>query len=549
MKIPTLLYYISVVSLSHAYNTAASESENNINLMLSFNNCFHDVSSENKCWQNLLIEAVPEKMYDFGVHYANGDGVKQDFTKGRYWIHKAALSGYPLAQYNLGVMFFDGIGGIQSQRCATHWLDKAALDEGDTGLMARQALQAVSEFPAQSSVRVYRPMTGPECEQLPISDFLEEYHLTEDESRSLTHEAQQEQPAFAEQAWQEDAQLTFNVGLDVLVASTLEQMPPVRTANEPPILPAFTLAPQAEVKAPPIFREKMGQYFVSLGHALLGQADEQTPYAENRHDIKPETSIETSQTPEPEREVASFVVVENTPDKPRDSEGDNANQTVRDLEQESPLFVARVLEHSVRTLYDSLDLMAAPSASQQKDVVQSAPMEVETYQAPVEAQDLPHEDQASALGTDRNIDAASPIAVPPIMAENVPLKRDTCPSEGGPALPIAPEEIKTEPKLVAKKVVRPLNLGGALKNAPKSHYTLQLSSASQAEPLLALAKKQKLSNYLVYETQRHGRRWYVLVYGEYAGMTQAKQALQQLPSALKKDTPWIRSLAHVHTEL
>ena len=549
MKIPTLLYYISVVSLSHAYNAAASESENNINLMLSFNNCFHDVSNENKCWQKLLIEAVPEKMYDFGVHYANGDGVKQDFTKGRYWIHKAALSGYPLAQYNLGVMFFDGIGGIQSQQCATHWLDKAALDEGDTGLMAKQALQAVSEFPAQSSVRVYRPMTGQECEQLPISDFLEEYHLTEDKSHSLAHEDQQEQPAFAEQAWQEDAQFTFNVGLDVLAASTPEQIPPVETANEPPLLPVPALAPQAEVKAPSIFREKMGHYFVSLGHALLGQEDKQTLYAENKHEIKPGASIEASQVPEPAREEASFVVVENIPDKPGDSEGDHANQTVRDLEPEAPLFVARVLERSVRTPYDNLDLMAAPSTGQQEDDAQSAPMDVETHQAPVEAQDLPHEDKASALGTDSNIDVASPIAVPPIVVEDVPLKRDTRPSEAVSALPLTPEEIKTEPKLEAKKVASPLNLGGALKNAPKSHYTLQLSSASQAEPLLALAKKQRLSNYLVYETQRHGRRWYVLVYGEYAGMTQARQALQQLPSALKKDTPWIRSLAHVHTEL
>lgn len=117
-------------------------------------------------------------MYDFGVHYANGDGVTQDFTKDRYWIHQAALKEYSLAQYNLEVMFFDGIGGIKSQECAIHWLNKATLDSSNIGLMAKQALAAMVYYHSAlefSIPKVYRILTVKECEKLPKIDFPAEH--------------------------------------------------------------------------------------------------------------------------------------------------------------------------------------------------------------------------------------------------------------------------------------------------------------------------------------------------------------------------------------
>ncbi|EOV8410814.1 SPOR domain-containing protein [Providencia stuartii] len=58
-----------------------------------------------------------------------------------------------------------------------------------------------------------------------------------------------------------------------------------------------------------------------------------------------------------------------------------------------------------------------------------------------------------------------------------------------------------------------------------------------------------MSNYLVYETVRHGRQWYVLVYGEFSNIASAKRALKNLPSAIQRDKPWVRSLRHVQSEL
>ncbi|WP_080183924.1 cell division protein DamX, partial [Salmonella enterica] len=65
---------------------------------------------------------------------------------------------------------------------------------------------------------------------------------------------------------------------------------------------------------------------------------------------------------------------------------------------------------------------------------------------------------------------------------------------------------------------------GALKSAPSSHYTLQLSSSSNYDNLNGWAKKENLKNYVVYETTRNGQPWYVLVTGMYASKEDAKRA-------------------------
>lgn len=93
------------------------------------------------------------------------------------------------------------------------------------------------------------------------------------------------------------------------------------------------------------------------------------------------------------------------------------------------------------------------------------------------------------------------------------------------------------------------NTGRDLRTAPAHHYTLQLSSAATPDGLYQSARRHKLSNYLVYETVRHGRQWYVLVYGDYPDLSSAKSALHSLPSAFYNNKPWVRSLRQVQREL
>ncbi|EAO1034100.1 cell division protein DamX [Salmonella enterica] len=90
---------------------------------------------------------------------------------------------------------------------------------------------------------------------------------------------------------------------------------------------------------------------------------------------------------------------------------------------------------------------------------------------------------------------------------------------------------------------------GALKSAPSSHYTLQLSSSSNYDDLNGWAKKENLKNYVVYETTRNGQPWYVLVTGMYASKEDAKRAVSTLPADVQAKNPWAKPLHQVQADL
>lgn len=90
---------------------------------------------------------------------------------------------------------------------------------------------------------------------------------------------------------------------------------------------------------------------------------------------------------------------------------------------------------------------------------------------------------------------------------------------------------------------------GALKGAPSSHYTLQLSSSSNYDNLNRWAKKENLKNYVVYETTRNGQPWYVLVTGVYASKEDAKRAVSTLPADVQAKNPWAKPLHQVQADL
>lgn len=90
---------------------------------------------------------------------------------------------------------------------------------------------------------------------------------------------------------------------------------------------------------------------------------------------------------------------------------------------------------------------------------------------------------------------------------------------------------------------------GALKSAPSSHYTLQLSSSSNYDNLNGWAKKENLENYVVYETTRNGQPWYVLVTGMYASKEDAKRAVSTLPADVQAKNPWAKPLHQVQADL
>lgn len=86
---------------------------------------------------------------------------------------------------------------------------------------------------------------------------------------------------------------------------------------------------------------------------------------------------------------------------------------------------------------------------------------------------------------------------------------------------------------------------GTIQSAPAGYYTLQLSSASQPATLNAYARQQQLSHCWVYQTRRDGKPWYVLVNGVYPSLSQAKNAVAQLPADVQAKKPWARQIGQV----
>lgn len=79
------------------------------------------------------------------------------------------------------------------------------------------------------------------------------------------------------------------------------------------------------------------------------------------------------------------------------------------------------------------------------------------------------------------------------------------------------------------------------------YYTLQLASSTN-ESLIA---KYYSENNLVgkagyYRSLREGEHWYALVYGAYESVNEAKAAIEHLPPALKKWSPWVRNIKSIH---
>ncbi|OKP03692.1 SPOR domain-containing protein [Xenorhabdus eapokensis] len=91
--------------------------------------------------------------------------------------------------------------------------------------------------------------------------------------------------------------------------------------------------------------------------------------------------------------------------------------------------------------------------------------------------------------------------------------------------------------------------GGDLLKAPANQFTLQLSSASRSDTLTAFAKKNNLANHKVYETKRDGKTWFILIYGDYSSVSDAKKAIASLPAEVQAKKPWVRKLQQVQQDL
>lgn len=443
-----------------------------------------------------------ENIHDLGVQSINGDNVPVDLEKGRHYIYQSAIRGYPLGQFHLGILFYTGDGGVQNTPCAKWWLEKALLSEGEVHDMAQDALAEINEESAMLSLQprvIVEKIDEHICHQSPITDndsALMEYDLP----------PMIEPKIDLEQLQKAIIALPQISSLTTTLIQNLHQPDIGTIIRIESIIHHGTQAYRHSVQRLSKNWERLEQY-------LINGDKTKSDMANNKN--------------HPEQ-IRPLDIVQNPPEEPEEV-------TITILlspEQEAEL--AKKIETPDEWLKKEFE-----KADEQTQLAQSTNKNSET-----ETPDLVTETNNATLFDKTPV----PQIEEPLLS-----------TATSPAIAQQPDDIKPTPEFVAPKVVKSANppsspspannLGGNPQNAPPRHYTIQVGSASHPSGLHEQARRHKLSNYLVYETVRNGRQWYVLVYGEYPNMTSAKRALKSLPSAIQRDKPWVRSLQQVQSEL
>ena len=82
------------------------------------------------------------------------------------------------------------------------------------------------------------------------------------------------------------------------------------------------------------------------------------------------------------------------------------------------------------------------------------------------------------------------------------------------------------------------------------HYALQLAAGRSEQNIKAFINRHDLSTEAAYfRSLRDGEDWYCLLYGHFSDYDEAKQALEELPSQLRRSRPWVRTLSSVQKSI
>lgn len=139
-----------------------------------------------------------------------------------------------------------------------------------------------------------------------------------------------------------------------------------------------------------------------------------------------------------------------------------------------------------------------------------------------------------------------------------PAAKDPVPSEPVPrpaAKPAPTSESKPEIKPAAKaQATAPgkvsLTPAKVLQQKNGNHLSVQLMGSRSLAAIEQFVLANRLAGQVwVYQTRFNGSPWYVVLKGEYAGMSQAQAAIRTLSPALQKADPWPKSFAQVKREL
>ena len=91
---------------------------------------------------------------------------------------------------------------------------------------------------------------------------------------------------------------------------------------------------------------------------------------------------------------------------------------------------------------------------------------------------------------------------------------------------------------------------GWLQGLNPKHYTIQLIAAYDTATVSRVAAREDLQEAVaIYKGEFKQRDWYMLLYGDFSSVREAKLAIQDLPEDLRANGPWVRHLSSVQRSL
>ncbi|OOG22719.1 sporulation protein [Thioalkalivibrio denitrificans] len=139
----------------------------------------------------------------------------------------------------------------------------------------------------------------------------------------------------------------------------------------------------------------------------------------------------------------------------------------------------------------------------------------------------------------------APPADPPVVEAPAEPEPDPVPVEPEEPPPVA----EAEPPPAAPE---PPEVTGELRDAswlqaqPRDHYTVQIMGLSDLQALRRYGREQGIDRELAwFRTTRNGEAWYVLVAGNYPDAEAARASIAELPEAVRRNQPWVRTFGSV----
>jgi septal ring-binding cell division protein DamX len=130
----------------------------------------------------------------------------------------------------------------------------------------------------------------------------------------------------------------------------------------------------------------------------------------------------------------------------------------------------------------------------------------------------------------------------------------TPPRETTPAVPNQPAAISKPPSPASSTAEEQASRGIKGRDwvaaQDPQHFTIQLLGSSNEDAVIRFIHMQGIDKQAAYYSEiRNGKPWFSVIYGSFPSLDAARQAVQQLPAALRKTAPWLRTFRDIHGQL